>query len=116
MFAIRAALLALFLSLFSSSAALSARSSASSAKDSVFAALPRDASIVCSVDVGIPHASTWTRFTPWKARPKIVLLETDYEFGAETDLGLVVIPRGLGSPSLIALAPPPVPTLSPLRC
>ena len=75
-----------------------------------------DSSVPCPVSVRLSGSSKLVRFTAWKARPKIVLSETNHQFFDETDLGLVLLPTELTSPSLVAPTSPRLPTQSPLRC
>ena len=116
MFCTRAAILALIVGFLSSLSALSGRLDDSPANQAVFAAVESNSSIVPTVGIKFPHSSTLARFSPWKARPNIVLAEANNEFHEESDFGPAVVPDQLSSPSSVALTTPRVPTLSPLRC
>jgi hypothetical protein len=116
MFGIRAALMALCFALLSSTSALFARSGESPAKDCVFAAVRVNSPTAGTVGFGLSRSSTLARFSPWKARPKIVLVEAYEAYREETDLGPAVVPNGVSSLSSIAIIAPRVPTASPLRC
>ena len=102
MFAVRATILTLFFGLLSSPSSFSAKSIASPAKDRVLTTFWIHSSAITQVAVALPDSSTITRFTAWKARPKIVLAETNHQFSDETDLGPVLVPSSLASPSSIA--------------
>jgi hypothetical protein len=116
MFGIRAALLALCFGFLSSTSSLFAQSGGSQAKDCVFAAVRVNSPTGGTVGLVLPRSSTLARFSPWKARPKIVLAEAYQAFREETDLGPAVLPSGLGSPSAMAVTLSRTPTPSPLRC
>jgi hypothetical protein len=116
MLAIRAAILGVLFGLQGSSSIFFNAPAASPAKDGVFAASQPDSPVICPVVFKLPCSSTLARFTPWKARPKIVLVEANHQFSEETDLGPALLPRGLCSPVSIAPSTPRLPTLSPLRC
>jgi hypothetical protein len=68
------------------------------------------------MSVGLPQSSTLTRFTPWKARPKIVLGESDQRLYDETDLGPALMPVGLSSSVPTTTTTLRRPSLPPLRC
>ena len=87
MLAVRAAIFALLLGLLSSHSIFFRSSTTSPAKDGVFAVFRLDSSLVRPVVVGLLNSSTVSRFSPWKARPKIVLMEADHQFLEESDLG-----------------------------
>jgi hypothetical protein len=140
MIVIRAAFLAIFFGLPSWPSALFTQSDESPVKPCIFATVRIDSSIAGAIGFSrqafaqaaqrelvdssiagaigfsLPRSSTFTRFSPWKARPKIVLAEAYDNFREETDLGPAVLPSGLGMPSSIAVTTPRVPTPSPLRC
>jgi hypothetical protein len=116
MLAVRATILALLFGLLTSHSTFFRASTTSPAKDGVVAAFRLDPSSVRPVVVEFPRLSTLARFTPWKARPKIVLVEANNQFSDETDLGPALLPSGLSTPSSIAPSAPRIRTLSPLRC
>ncbi len=116
MLAVRAAILALSFGLLSSPAKFHTAPSATSTSDSVRAVFRNDSSFACQIAVGLPRSSEMARFSPWKARPKIVLAEANQQFSEEADLGPVILPQGLGSPSSVAPNMPTLRPVSPLRC
>ena len=96
MFAVRAAILAVLLGLLSSPSTIRAphQTDVSSERSCLCVVPARFAdrppglfSASALVDV--------SRFSPWKARPKIVLAEADHRLSEETDLGPVLFPSGL---------------------
>ena len=97
MLAVRAAILALVFGLLTSHSTFFSASTKSPAKDGVFAAFRLDSSAVRPVVVELPGSSTLAHFAPWKARPKIVLVEANYQFSEESDLGPVLLPGGLSA-------------------
>lgn len=106
----------LFVAFLTFPSALSSRSEPSPTKPAVSAAIRFESPIAWSVRFELARASTLARFSPWKARPKIVLAEADHDVRAESDMGPAVVPSGRGSASLIVLHTSRVPALSPLRC
>src|SRR5262249_16437259 len=92
MFAIRPALYALLFVSLSWTSAFFVPSMGLSAKTWACAMLSADGAFTASAVVGTPRATTVTRFAPWKARPKIVLVEAHSDFTDEMDLGPAIIP------------------------
>jgi hypothetical protein len=64
----------------------------------------------------LPRSSKLTYLTPWKARPKIVLGESDERLSEESDSGPVLFPSGLSSALPTPTTTSRQPSLSPLRC
>jgi hypothetical protein len=75
MFGIRAAVMAIVFSLLTSRSALPVRSDESPVKSGIVAAVRVESATAYTVGFGLPRSSTFARFSPWKARPKIVLTE-----------------------------------------
>jgi hypothetical protein len=115
MFAVRAAVLAIAVSVLSPPFAPATVTSASTPQGRGFAIFELNSLIVRPV-FGLPRSSALTRFTPWKARPKIVLAEADQSLSEETDLGPVLVPHGVSSPVSTAKTTPRQPSFPPLRC
>ncbi len=63
-----------------------------------------------------PQSEALSRFTAWKARPKIVLAESDRQVVEETDLGPAPVPIGLISCTAMVLTFSRLSTPTPLRC
>ena len=63
-----------------------------------------------------PRSTTLAQFTPWRARPKILLGETDHNLLVESDLGPVLVPSRLITAMPTLLASPRLPMAPPLRC
>jgi hypothetical protein len=116
MFAARSAMLVLALNLLISPAALCGSSGESPGKDRFITSCHFDRSAAGLVVLRLPHSTTVCRFTPWKARPKIVLGATDSQFAEEDDLGPVPLPRGHISPGSIDSTTFRLPAPCPLRC
>jgi len=64
----------------------------------------------------LPPSTSVAQFTPWIARPKVVLEDTDDKFGEEADLGPVLSPRVLTSRASVNSTTFRPPTTPPLRC
>ncbi len=116
MFAIRPAIAVILLSLCHSPSAFAAESTESPASGAVFATARVCSSIACPVGLAFPRSSSLARFAPWKARPKIVLEETNHQFREESDSGLALVLSTFSSPPCIATTTPRAATMSPLRC
>jgi hypothetical protein len=115
-FPIRAVILAIVFGFLSSALAFSARYGQFRGGEAHCAAYQVDSSAACPVAFGLPRSSSLARFIPWKARPKIVLAETDQQFADDVDFGPALAPNGHNSPVSIAASTPRFLTLSPLRC
>ena len=117
MIAVRAALLATVLCVLGQPLAPASLMDVSASKNRSTASTLRLSSLmVRPVGLGLPRSSTFTRFTAWKARPKIVLGETDQRLPEEADLGPVLCPTRLNLPTSTAVATSRQPSLPPLRC
>jgi hypothetical protein len=116
MLAVRAAILVFLFGMVNSPSTSPTTTSAVPARECAAAAFRVDPSLVCPISPELPRSSTLTRFHPWKARPKILPVESNHQFFEETDLGPALVPTGFNSPSAVAPSAPRLPSLSPLRC
>jgi hypothetical protein len=117
MIAVRAALVAIALCVLNQPLAPRSVTDSSPSRDRSNATTFRLNSVTLRpVGFGLARSSSWTRFTAWKARPKIVLGESDQRLPEETDLGPVLSPARLNLPDSTAVATPRRPSPPPLRC
>ena len=93
MFAGRSAILVLALSLSLVPCVGSASSGGPAREDRVSAAHRFDPPIVRMVVYRLPESMSVAQFTPWIARQKVMMEDTDDKFGEEADLGPVLPPR-----------------------
>ena len=116
MIAVRAALLAIALGVLGQPLASASVTDIPPSKDRSIATFWLSSVTVRPVGLRLARSSTLTRFTAWKARPKIVLGESDQRLAEETDLGPVLCPARLNLPDSTAVATSRRPSLPPLRC
>ena len=116
MFAVRSAIIALVLGLLPSSAVPTGGPSPSTARPHAATACRLAPLTLPPVMFGLPQSSGLTRFIPWKARPKIVLGESDQQLFEESDLGPILVPGQHSVFASIASNSSRLPILSPLRC
>jgi len=116
MFAARSAMVLLALSLLISPTAFCGSPGESPGKARVITSCNLDRSGGGLVVLRLPHSAALSRFTAWKARPKIVLGETHSPFADESDLGPLPLPRGHISPGSIDTSTSRLPVPCPLRC
>ncbi len=72
--------------------------------------------VVCRLLSRASHSERLSRFTAWKARPKMVLAESDRQVVDESDLGPAPVASGLifSTPTVLTFSRLSTPT--PLRC
>jgi hypothetical protein len=116
MFAVPPAIMVLAMGVLISPAVPTGESSPSSANKHEITACRLDVVTFHPLISERPRSSGLTYFTPWKARPKMFLGESDQQLAEESDLGPVLVPGQLGSFASIASNSSRVPILSPLRC
>ena len=116
MIAVRAAALAIALCVLSPPFTPAGSSDGTPLERRAVATFQLNSMIVRQVIFGLPRSSKLAHFAPWKARPKIVLGESDQKLPEETDLGPALLPSGLSSPMSTAPTTSRQPSLPPLRC
>ena len=94
MLVVRAAILVVLFGAMNLSPSFSPAPTASPAKNDGVTLIRFDRSAVNLVPARLSRSSIMTRFHPWKARPKIVLVETYHQFCEET--GSAMKPFGTG--------------------
>jgi hypothetical protein len=116
MLAARSAILLVALNLVVSPAALCGSSGESPRKDCLITSSHFDPSVARLIVARLPHSSGIACFTPWKARPKIVMGETHSPLAEEDDLGPMPLPHGPISPWSIDSTASHLAVLPPMRC
>ncbi len=112
MFAVRSAIMAIGLVSWLTAASEQSRALAVHGEVVAFRLPP---TIVRPAAFSVARASKLTYYTPWKARPKMFLGESDNPSG-EASFEPVLFPRALSSSTSAITAEFRTPGLSPLRC
>jgi hypothetical protein len=116
MFAGRSAILILALCLSLVPCVGSASSGGPAREDRVSAAHRFDPLLVRQVVFRFPESTSAAQFTPWIARQKVMMEDTDDKFGEEADLGPVLSPRVLTLRASVNSNTFRASTTTPLRC